>query len=518
MQTASDTIFIDISTPDTRNLITGLDLVTFPKIDDLLERYVIPQILEAPAKRANLIQYALNNFGLLSLESIQQLSQAKIVPVNKWPNGTVLMRPRDTIAPKTLVALLFFQDETKVADEKFCESHRSGLQKLGMIDTITEELVSERITKYANSDYQYPEEEIVKKAEQLIATCREPPWLSEETLQSSRWIPAKFLDGTKGRFSAYDCRDPSFEAQVKYAMPLTSFAVSSAWRSRFEWDQPLPAARILHQVEGAVNAVDRTALEYLVMNKDISAGEFPEELKKIAWVPDTEGSFYSPERIFFDDFRTLSPHFGTVDAQFKKIAKQLLVKVGVHMAPSLLQLKRLQDGLADKGKLEANDLEMALFIVKHVGKKFSKKVNLDEFWAPDRNGWMRIISQLTAGDPGSTATHLMVLHPAVSLDTVNKLGLKSFHDRYVALLNDPYYEDDFAQRESPKAVIEDTLRRYTIASTFNEFLANAEDSRSASLISWILDKSDDYPKADLLSKELSEVQGPALFCYNDGSK
>lgn len=153
-----------------------------------------------------------------------------------------------------------------------------------------------------------------------------------------------------------------------------------------------------------------------------------------------------------------------------------------------------------------------------MGKRFSNRKLLYDFMAPDRNGRMHLMSDLTAGDPGNADVDLLILHPGISLDTVKKLEISTFQDRYLELLNDPYFEGEFAQRESPAAVIEDTLKRYPISSTFNEYLANAEDCGNASKVCWILDTADDYPKTSLLSPQLAEVQGPALFCYNDGSK
>lgn len=185
---------------------------------------------------------------------------------------------------------------------------------------------------------------------------------------------------------------------------------------------------------------------------------------------------------------------------------------------SLLQFKELQDQLARKGVLENPDLEKAIFVVTEVGKRFPDRKNLYDFKAPDRHGRMHLMSELTAGDPGNADVDLQILHPGVSLDTVKKLGISTFHDRYLELLNDPYFEGEFAQRESPTAFIEDTLRRYPISSTFSEYLANAEDCGKASMVCWFLDAADDYPKTSLLSPQLAEVQGPALFCYNDGGK
>lgn len=192
----------------------------------------------------------------------------------------------------------------------------------------------------------------------------------------------------------------------------------------------------------------------------------------------------------------------------------------------MLQLKKLQDKLAAKGILSSTDLEVALFIVKEVGERFSRE-DLGDFKAPDNSGSLRLLKYLTAGDPGpeeykdiiapdTEEAERAVLHPGVPELTIKQLGLPTFHARLLEFLNDPDFEDDFSQKESSITVIEDTLKRYTPSSTFNEYLANAEDCGSAKTISWILDHTEHYGGTKLLVDKLQEVQGPALFCYNDG--
>lgn len=40
----------------------------------------------------------------------------------------------------------------------------------------------------------------------------------------------------------------------------------------------------------------------------------------------------------------------------------------------------------------------------------------------------------------------------------------------------------------------------------------------ATRICWILDETNDYPTAGLLSEKLAGFHGPALCCYNDGGR
>lgn len=176
--------------------------------------------------------------------------------------------------------------------------------------------------------------------------------------------------------------------------------------------------------------------------------------------------------------------------------------------------------------MTGTDLEAAIFIVKDVGRRFPKE-ELGNFKAPDDSGSLRLLKYLTAGDPGpeeyrditapdTEAAERGILHPGIPEITIKQLHLPTFHARLLEFLSDPDFDDDFSQRESSITVIKDTLKRYTPSSTFNEYLANAEDCGSAKEISWILDHTENYSGTKLLVERLQEVQGPALFCYNDG--
>jgi sacsin len=64
--------------------------------------------------------------------------------------------------------------------------------------------------------------------------------------------------------------------------------------------------------------------------------------------------------------------------------------------------------------------------------------------------------------------------------------------------------------------ISDTLTYYLVESTFKEFLANADDCKSAKQLNWLLDERQ-HPRQYLLTEELREFQGPALVVHNDGA-
>lgn len=335
---ADNTVFIDVSNSDTRQLVTGLELATCPLPTEIFERYVIPGIttIRDSNSRAPLVEYVLQNFDSLSVQSKEELSNIEIVPVLTGTDEILLKRPRDTVAPNSAVSSLFFSTENRIPLEEFCRRYHSRLLELGMVGNITKDVVLERIAEYSSSIH--PQQDVAEKAQLLITGCRDPPLLSPEILQSSRWIPARTLQGVEGLYGADDCRDRNFDLRVKYVMPLVYFPINNSWTKCLGWDRSLPIVTLLKQLEEAAKAEDNATLEYLIRHKHIGLGQCPPELKQIPWIPSASGGYYHAANIFFDDFRTLSPHFGTVDNRFKRLARPLFNKLGVQTAPSFQQV------------------------------------------------------------------------------------------------------------------------------------------------------------------------------------
>ena len=164
---------------------------------------------------------------------------------------------------------------------------------------------------------------------------------------------------------------------------------------------------------------------------------------------------------------------------------------------------------------------MFVALLEEVSSRFSRK-DLDSWKAPDTKGVLHLFSEITAGDPGNTVSgdsgimSLNFLHPSIPPSTAKSLGFPSIQSRFLETRIGQDFILDCEQEEGLVTVICDTLKRYTIHSTFNEYLANAEDSGGAQKICWVLDFTPGYPCKHIISPELEECQGPALFCYNDG--
>lgn len=140
--------------------------------------------------------------------------------------------------------------------------------------------------------------------------------------------------------------------------------------------------------------------------------------------------------------------------------------------------------------------------------------------APDTQRKLLPLGDLVYGNRSvdSSNSKLNFVHPALPVTLVTTLGIESVEDRVIRdqIEIDDEDDDEYIPSERLTTIIEDTLGRYPITSTFSEFLANAEDCK-ASEISWILDCCDGgpYPTEILLTSEMKALQGAALFSYND---
>lgn len=139
---------------------------------------------------------------------------------------------------------------------------------------------------------------------------------------------------------------------------------------------------------------------------------------------------------------------------------------------------------------------------------------------PDATMILRELQDIVHGDPLSTGdiAGFNFTHPEISNDLARRLDVENSLKRAIRLKIDfdSEDEDDDTPKEKLKTVIADKIERYPIQSTFNEFLANADDA-GATKITWILDecRGKSYESPSLLTAELKPFQGPALLVCND---
>ena len=244
----------------------------------------------------------------------------------------------------------------------------------------------------------------------------------------------------------------------------------------------------------------------------------------------SHGQYLPPNQTFYPG-KTLSAHpihpfIDDVDAKFGRDHNELLQKLNVKHEPTIDDLLGIQQRLVSQDSLEAKDLEVAISTLE-VATKIQKEPELLAcLLVPDTQSMLRNLRDIVIGDDTNHRLSEDIAgwnftHATISRDLSNRLGIENVSARKIRLnidMEDNDEDDDeYAPKETYISSIRDTLERYSITDTFNEFLSNADDAM-ATKQSWCLDdcSAGFHAAQHLLTPELTTYQGPALFVHNDG--
>lgn len=288
------------------------------------------------------------------------------------------------------------------------------------------------------------------------------------------------------------------------------------------WNQDVPTEILLQQLDHCLQAKDSDKVDKILLHikcKDLS------QLQSKACILGRHRNYLSPNRAFRPGSmlvsHPLAPYVDEVDWTFSKNHARLLAALDIQHNPSIEDLRYVQESLnkSDHGQLNDSDLDIAITTLE-----ISARLDYGtmELHIPDTTSTLRKLSEIVHGDRnvGGDISTFNFTHPKVSEHLIERLEIEDSFERAIRLGIDfeDGDEDEYTQRESLTTVICDTLGRYPIETTFNEFLANADDAR-ATKISWTIDNCQGGPhKSDsLLAPGLRPFQGAALIAYNDGT-
>ena len=287
------------------------------------------------------------------------------------------------------------------------------------------------------------------------------------------------------------------------------------------WDQSVPKEVLFQQLDICLNNRDYERVDSLlsVMKTDYIPG-----LRSKSCILGSHGDYFLPDRVFLTGSRLtlhpLAPYLDEVDGGFAKKHADMLKALDVRPEPSIGDLQYVQRALqaSENGQLSDENLNIAIATLEVATLL---EYGPSNFAIPDRTSILRSLPEIVHGDPDVNGgiANFNFTHARVSEDLIARLRIENSFARATRLAIDfeDEDEDEYAPREKLSNIIKDTLGRYPVEATFNEFLANADDAR-ATKISWMLDECDTgpYESQNLLTNELATSQGPALMVYNDG--
>ncbi|KAI9684824.1 MAG: hypothetical protein M1829_000199 [Trizodia sp. TS-e1964] len=518
-------VFLDL-TDDLQTVVKDFRLATCLPLTEIIETLAVPSIekglyANTPASIwMPFVEILFCNFFKLSPSSQSRLANLKVVPISSKDNGNhhIFGSITEVVDPDAqAINALFFPDEPIHPLPAFLESFSTILKLKGMKQSLDMKLLVNRVRKYSSK--KYPVDTVFSRAKKLLLLDISDLDTREQgsLIREMSWLPAISLDGSNTLSQSTGCRDSKDSALIGLVLPTLNFRVHYSWRSALGWLEPLKVEQIIGQLDRGIILNNRTIVGAILsfIAKSDKKPEYLPLLKKRNCVLSSKQTFVSPEQCFEERCAALAPYFFNCDTLFMKENGAILKELGVSMHPTPKDLKVVQEKLeaftplVDKVKRDTA-LKIARILTLYPGPKIQNMKILNEHLAFSN------AADLVYNDLGiAVKGNFISAHPGLSRETTDLLGIEHLSERVRKTDLGISDEDDeeFDQREDIADGIRDTLDRYPIRNTFQEYMANADDCE-ATEVNWLLDEKT-YASNLLLTPELEPAQGPSLLVHND---
>lgn len=257
------------------------------------------------------------------------------------------------------------------------------------------------------------------------------------------------------------------------------------------------------------------------------------------WVGD---GFATAEEVVLNGPLHLAPYIRVIPIDLA-VFKELFLELGIREFLNFSDYAKILCRMAKRkgnDSLTGEELTAAILVVQHLAEAaFNEKHVI--IYLPDASGRLLPASDLVyndapwllgSEDSDSTSNHASTLslsarqsvqrfvHGNISNDVAEKLGVCSLRRSLLAESADSMNlslsgaAEAFGQHEALTTRLKHILEMYADGpGILFELVQNAEDAGASEVI-FLLDKTH-YGTSSLLSPEMADWQGPALYCYND---
>lgn len=257
------------------------------------------------------------------------------------------------------------------------------------------------------------------------------------------------------------------------------------------------------------------------------------------WVGD---GFATSDEVVLNGPLHLAPYIRVIPVDLA-VFKDLFLELGIRefLKPSdyanILCRMAMRKGSTP---LLAHEIRAAILIAQHLVDVRSNEAEI-KIYLPDASGRLIIATDLVYNDApwllgseepnnsfGNASTLALTakrtvqrfVHGNISNDVAEKLGVRSLRRTLLAESADSMNlslsgaAEAFGQHEALTTRLKHILEMYADGpGILFELVQNAEDARASEVI-FLLDKTQ-YGTSSLLSPEMADWQGPALYCFND---
>ena len=531
LPSSSGQVFLDATDERARSLFEDLDLVKCLDEIQILEEIVIPALQDggyehiASKLRLDVTELVFQNYFRLSPSAQGCVPNLPVVPLEKRADDERLSFacPVDIVDPhESALVGLYFEDEMTRPERHFYHRYSGVIASCGVMKRLDERLVLDRIRTYERKQLSFGV--LASRAENLhqLPLCKEIAQADDfaQSVRSCVWLPGQSPEGLPSLTDSLGCRDSNdqrFVGRVWYTLP---FQVESSWRSTLGWQDPFKVDVLTSQLIRSIEDSDIHAVEHTLcyLDRHYAVEDYVECLLGLNFVWSSNGLFISPAQASREGAERLMPYLYNVDLRFWDEHTGILSHANVPETPDLRRLHDVQEALESKGSLDEADLDVAVEVARIWSSQSHE--SFETLKVPNETGLLADVDSLAFNDvPWVSEVNCAKAHPKLSRAVADRLEMQPVSHllRNGDLGISDVDEDEFNQREEVADGIRDTLDRYVRESTFHEYLANADDCGSASVVNFLFDGTN-YSTERLLTTDLSSLQGPALLIHNDGGE
>lgn len=521
--------FFDPSNESEKYLLKYFGLLETMTLETLLQKYLLPWAVTAQDQdrksKRDLIDFVFHR-ATRSISWVTLVASFQIIPVDMAEGNSDQTQYRylaDVVHPHSSISKLYFARENVFPDPAFLKAHSQALINLGIKWSLTWPDMVKRIQEFSQCTIR----ELGDKVDRLLALPvpdEDHPTVDE--IRTLKWIPGtRPGENSLSLLAPNECRQVDMRSYTDLVLGVTRFRVNAEWSKLLGWDKPIEDSVLIRQLDECLVRKIHAKIEEVLLY--IKPSMYPELRSKPCIRSRHSKDYREPKEIFRPGSLLtkypMAPLLDEVDPLFEENHLRLIEALNLRKEPSLKDIIDAQETIL-AASTPLNHASLSIIISSlEIAVCLHQPEELGGILVPDLQGKLRKLPDVVHGDrvlSGDASTFNFV-HPALSRSLIDGLGIENSLARATRLgiSFEDEDEDEYTPEEKLTTVISDTLGRYTIESTFTEFLANAEDS-GATNISWIVDECQDgpYNSQSLLTPELALLQGPALFVHNDQGK
>ncbi|XP_032241647.1 sacsin isoform X1 [Nematostella vectensis] len=527
---------------------------------------------------ANLMVWVLQRLPVLSSDNRafpEHLKTLRFIPISKgkFQAPCELFDPEDETLKK-----LFEGEPSAFPSQEFSTTHALSLLRVFLGMRRSGSLEGKDVLKIAKQISAMSTENAPKRAQALMTFLNENTSLLDSkvgtdqpgvavdlasALSTLPWIPSSteppvkypstmpWYSSDEILHSASEMRDVDAANLVGSTMPIMQGDIDSKLKRAFGWDKPPPTSHVIKQLKAAsevwISSQKRPSeveiLKFRTMLREIyDRLSVPEALPETtafinssqdwSWVWYGSG-FALPKCVAFqstcpinlkpyifyvsEDFRNYSPLFKACGVQ-ENFGEERITEVLALVKESYLK------GTKNEGIVK-RDLHLCREILHHITRngdplpeELREKV-LVPVQSTDGQLRLELCNDVYYYDSdwlklrgGDDVTFTNVIHESISTHTAQLLGVQPL-SRSLAMVEAFGFEQS-EPREPVNIRLRNILREYKDGlSVLKELIQNAEEA-GANEVKFLVDWREN-PHQRVLSKGMSEAQGPALWVYND---